>query len=89
MIPTIEDILTMLLAGNCSEADAIRWLNMHAATGDDKRVEDRRYFAAMAMQGLLANKNICDGNGAGSHEEAWIPAATVRFADALLAELSK
>lgn len=52
MIPTIEEIVDGLIAGNIGRNQAIGWLNQHAAdAGRDLRDD----FAAQALIGLCAN----------------------------------
>jgi hypothetical protein len=58
VIPTIEDIVRGVKDGSIGFNQACNWLEEHVklareAGGAD--AEERRYFAAMAMQGLLAN----------------------------------
>lgn len=52
---------------------------------DSAGLTKRELFAAMAMQGYIANHSIVDGKDAGS----WVAAESVKCADALLAELVK
>lgn len=56
MIPSIEEILAGLLAGNYTLAQSSEWIYRHqemaAEAGDEKAV--RLQLAAMAMQGLLS-----------------------------------
>lgn len=47
----------------------------------------RQHFAAMAMQGLMANPNCIDGKGGGTIQ--WVVKGSVDFADALIIELNK
>ena len=51
----------------------------------------REYFAAMAMQGIVANERATESNEDGEHESiaAAIASNAVFMADALLAELEK
>lgn len=52
MIPTIETICEDLKAGKITVGQAVSWLHQHA---EGSANESRDMFAAMAMQGLLAN----------------------------------
>lgn len=81
MIPTIEDIVRGLIEGHFTEAQAIAWLHQHAAPAIDATLDDRRMFAAMAMQGLCLNTNAYHERG--PHNEA-IATRAVALADALL-----
>jgi methyl coenzyme M reductase beta subunit len=47
----------------------------------------REYFAAMAMQGLLANNFMIDVIN--EHSNEWIAQSSVSIADALIQELNK
>lgn len=47
----------------------------------------RQHFAAMAMQGLLSNANICDSKNEASLN--WVSEGAVKFADAVINELNK
>lgn len=53
MIPTIETIIDMLLASECTKEGALTWLQEHL---DLERGDLREMFAAHAMQGLLATQ---------------------------------
>jgi len=80
VIPTIEDIIAGMESGQYSREQAIGWLHKHAL-GPTAWNEDRRMFAAMAMQGF------CTEGVGGNYER--IAADSVKLADALLAELEK
>lgn len=47
MIPTIESIVEMLIAHECTAQDALRWIGIHMENSDL-----RDHFAAKAMQNL-------------------------------------
>ena len=53
MIPTIETIVEDLADGTITKQQAIAWLHAHA---EDAVSDLRDHFAALAMQGMLANK---------------------------------
>lgn len=77
MIPTIETIVEDLAAGTISKQQAIAWLHAHAA---DAANDLRDHFAALAMQGMLANN--WNTNYADWAEHAY------KMADAMLAARS-
>jgi hypothetical protein len=83
MIPTLEEIIRMLIAGECSPSQATAWLKQHEGLAAERAAEDRRMFAAMAMQGFLANKE--HALHFNPHDDA---AYCVRIADALLTALA-
>lgn len=60
MIPSIETICEDLAAGKISVQQAIAWLHEHARGSAN---EDRKYFAGMALQGLLANPSVVASSG--------------------------
>lgn len=53
MIPTIETIVSDLACGKITQQRAVTWLHAHA---EDAGRDLRDHFAAMAMQGMMANK---------------------------------
>jgi hypothetical protein len=93
MMPTLEDIIRMLLSGECTPDQARSWLEAHEI-GETSRIhEDRRMFAAMAMQGLLSNPG---GPYQASHQSGWhrvnctqqqVAQECVDMADALITAL--
>lgn len=82
MIPTIEDIVAGLLAGSIPKETAIAWLNAHAGMGTSVGDEERRMFAAMAMQGICTV--VC-----GPSDGPAIATRAVAIADALIARLAQ
>lgn len=53
MIPSIEDILAMLLAGECAKEQALQWINRHVEMASESDAL-RDHFAGLALQGVLA-----------------------------------
>lgn len=88
MIPTVEDIIRMLASGDCTPAQALAWLAQHEALEAERVAEDRKLFAAIALNGLLANPHYTaqmnDGACSGT-----LASAAVYHADELIAELRK
>lgn len=83
MIPTLEDIIRMLARGECTAEQALRWLAAHEGSNAERLAEDRRAFAAMAMQGLLAK------HGAnGTLEPGALVSWAVDYADDLITRLA-
>lgn len=85
MIPTIEDIMRMLAAGDCSLEQALAWLAEHRKMDGMRDAEDRRMFAAMAMQGILANPS----EQMSRWDEEKVAFSAIQHADALLAALAE
>ena len=56
---------------------------------DDYGLTKREHFAAMAMQGLMANPAYPEMVASGVKLDATFTAEAVAFADALIAELNK
>lgn len=52
MIPSIETIVEDLVSGAVSPEQAIAWLHLHA---EGMANDLRNHFAALALQGMLAN----------------------------------
>lgn len=72
MIPTIEQIVEDVRSGKVGTSQAIGWLHQHAEAATQ---ELRDYFAASALQGMIASGN------AFSLEST---KAAYKFADAML-----
>jgi hypothetical protein len=93
MIPSLEEIIRMLIAGECSSSQATAWLKQHEELAADRVAEDRRMFAAMAMQGMIGSKTVLAftdtlADEPGFHRATWMAETAVAFADALLAALA-
>lgn len=77
MIPSIEEILAGLLAGNYTLEQSAAWIYRHqemaAEAGDAKAV--RLQIAAMAMQGLLSKQGACHPKDAFEMADAMLEAA--------------
>jgi hypothetical protein len=84
MIPTLEEIIRMLIAGECSPSQATAWLKQHEGLAAEREADDRRMFAAMAMQGRLASETV----GFAHSTPHALAEASVADADALLAALA-
>lgn len=93
MIPVIEDIVAMLAAGDCTQEQAIAWLQQHVDNTDLKELRDG--MAMAAMEGVSARVDNADGNRGMrvawvSPEEADdIATSAYRIADAMLKERAK
>ena len=55
MIPTIESIVEMLIAGECTAQQALSWIGQHMV---DQSLRDS--FAGFAMQGALSNAYVAE-----------------------------
>ena len=88
MIPTIEQIVTDLLAGSCTQEQAVAWLEQHVTSAIESMASgDRREtLAAMAMQGLLSNLAAIRIQG---FKDSEISEFAVMQADALIALLDR
>jgi hypothetical protein len=82
MIPSLEEIIRMLIAGECSSSQATAWLKQHEELAADRVAEDRRMFAAMAMQGYCAREASIECDAEAIANDACM------VADALLAALA-
>lgn len=83
MIPSIEQIVADLVAGDCSQAEAIEWLNQHVAMASEE-FNVRQHFAGLAMQGAIAAR--ANPSALGIDAPA-IAKEAVECADALIEEL--
>lgn len=83
MIPTIPEILSMLLQGGCSSEEAERWIDQHMDIA--AKVHLRDFFAGCTLGDVAArNLSVLDVSAA----YARIAHHCYRMADAMLAARS-
>lgn len=93
MIPTLEDIIRMLIAGECSPSQATAWLKAHEELDAERASDDRRMVAAMVLQGFCANPAVFAPNpntgwGLVNSTDTQLAGYAVHVANCLLAALS-
>jgi hypothetical protein len=84
MIPSIETIVEGLIAGTYTAAQAVGWLHQHAEGAAN---EERRYFAALALQGVLASPHYSLNTEDPEKATEQMALIATACADALVAEL--
>lgn len=90
VIPTLEDIIRMLLAGECSHEQARLWLSQHENGESERYKDDRKFIATLAMQGILsAGVETHRANCTAHDMHAWVSREAVAHADALLKALAQ
>jgi hypothetical protein len=83
MIPSIEDIIAMLLAGECTKEQAIGWLHTHKELSAGASMRDE--FAALAMQtSLQYSQQAVAGHISTSELHSIVARDAYRMADAML-----
>jgi hypothetical protein len=78
MIPSIEDILQMLLDQQINKQTALLWIDQHLENVSDSATDLRDHFAANAMQGIIS------GIGEEYLAEEKIASWAYKVADAML-----
>ena len=82
MIPSIESIVEMLIAGECTAQQAIAWIAQHMENADL-----RDQFAGLAMQGDMASQSSDTGEWRSEVATEYLDIRAkffYRFADAML-----
>ena len=78
MIPSIEDVLQMLLDGNIDKQQALFYIDQHMENVANGAADLRDHFAGLSMQGFIAARGPKIG------EESIISEWSYQVADAML-----
>lgn len=97
MIPSIEDILRMLLAEEIGTARAAQWINTHIEGAAERAgsLSLREHMAGLALQGLCANpggpfqRDEASGWALTNCNEDNVALTAIAMADATIRQLEK